>query len=186
MTVPPVISRPVDRLKQIESFTSAALKGSLTAAAQAEGVAPRYPFYDHRVVELCVWQPELAKVAGGRPRALLREAMRGVLPESVRLRRDKTDFIANLWTTLRQDPQGRLAAFRADPGPLRGWVDAGVLRADAARLARSPDPDPAVAFRLWRALWLAAWIERGPPLAFTAPPPSLASRARCLILASDR
>lgn len=158
---------------------------TLGRAAQAEGVAPRYPFYDHRVVELCVWQPELAKVAGGRPRALLREAMRGVLPESVRLRRDKTDFIANLWTTLRQDPQGRLAAFRADPGPLRGWVDAGVLRADAAHLARAAEPDPQVAFRLWRALWLAAWIERGPPLAFTAPPPSLASRARCLILASD-
>lgn len=158
---------------------------SLGRAAQAEGVEPRYPFYDHRVVELCVWQPELAKVAGGRPRALLREAMRGVLPESVRLRRDKTDFIANLWTTLRQDPQGRLAAFRADPGPLRGWVDAGVLRADAAHLARAAEPDPQVAFRLWRALWLAAWIERGPPLAFTAPPPSLASRAPCPILASD-
>ena len=158
----------------------------LGRAAQADGVAPRYPFYDHRVVELCVWQPELAKVAGGRPRALLREAMRGVLPESVRLRRDKTDFIADFCTTLRQDPQGRLAAFRAGPGPLQGWVDAGVLRADAARLARSPDPDPAVAFRLWRALWLAAWIERGPARAFTAPPPLPASCAPCPILASDR
>lgn len=30
----------MDRLKQIESFVSVALKGSLTAAAQAEGVAP--------------------------------------------------------------------------------------------------------------------------------------------------
>jgi len=32
--------RPVDRLKQIESFAAVAAKGSLTAAAQAEGVAP--------------------------------------------------------------------------------------------------------------------------------------------------
>src|SRR6478609_11040280 len=31
---------PMDRLKQIESFVSVATKGSLTAAAQAEGVAP--------------------------------------------------------------------------------------------------------------------------------------------------
>ena len=152
---------------------------------QADGVAPRYPFYDHRVVELCVWQPVLAKVAGGQPRALLREAMRGVLPESVRLRRDKTNFIADFWTTLRQDPQGRLAAFRAGPGSLQGWVDAGVLRADATRLAHSADPDPQVAFRLWRALWLAAWFERGAPLASAAAPPSLASRAPCPILASD-
>lgn len=143
---------------------------TLGRAAQAEGVAPRYPFYDHRVVELCVWQPETAKVAGGRPRALLREAMRGVLPESVRLRRDKTDFIADFWTTLRGDPQNRIASFRTDPGPLRGWVDAGVLRADAARLARSPAPDPQVAFRLWRALWLAAWIARGAPRPLAVPP----------------
>lgn len=157
----------------------------LGRAAQAEGVTPRYPFYDHRVVELCVWQPVLAKVAGGRPRALLREAMRGVLPESVRLRRDKTNFIADFWTTLRQDPQGRLAAFRTGPGSLQGWVDAGVLRADATRLAHSADPDPQVAFRLWRALWLAAWFERGAPLAPAVAPLSLASRAPCPILASD-
>ena len=30
----------MDRLKQIESFTSVATKGSLTSAAKAEGVAP--------------------------------------------------------------------------------------------------------------------------------------------------
>ena len=30
----------VDKLKQITSFTTVATKGSLTAAAQAEGVAP--------------------------------------------------------------------------------------------------------------------------------------------------
>jgi hypothetical protein len=30
----------MDRLKQIESFVAVAAKGSLTAAAQAEGVAP--------------------------------------------------------------------------------------------------------------------------------------------------
>ena len=30
----------MDRLKQIESFTAVAVKGSLTAAANAEGVAP--------------------------------------------------------------------------------------------------------------------------------------------------
>ena len=157
----------------------------LGRAAQAEGVTPRYPFYDHRVVELCVWQPELAKVAGGQPRALLREAMRGVLPESVRLRRDKTDFIADFWTTLRQDPQGRIAAFRSEPGLLQGWVNADILRADAARLARSAEPDPQVAFRLWRALWLAAWLERGPVPAPTAAP-SLPTPAPRPILASDR
>ncbi len=188
---------PADRdLPESVRVHAAALTGplapaafeTLDRAAQAEGVTPRYPFYDHRVAELCVWQPELAKVAGGQSRALLRRAMRGVLPESVRLRRDKTDFIANLWTTLRQDPQGRLADFRSGPGPLRGWVDAGVLQGDAARLAQSPGPDPQVAFRLWRALWLAAWLERGASRASTAPSysaPHLSASAPCPTLASN-
>ena len=151
---------------------------TLDRAAQAEGVAPRYPFYDHRVAELCIWQADAAKVAGGCPRALLREAMRGVLPESVRMRRDKTDFMPGFWAALRRDPAGRIAAFRANPGPLRGWANAAVLRADAERLAGSSVPDPHVAFRLWRALWLAAWIERGAPAR-----PSLASFSRAI--ASD-
>jgi DNA-binding transcriptional LysR family regulator len=33
-------TRAVDKLKQIESFVGVATKGSLTAAAKAEGVAP--------------------------------------------------------------------------------------------------------------------------------------------------
>jgi DNA-binding transcriptional LysR family regulator len=40
MTELSVICAPMDRLKQIESFAAVAGKGSLTAAAQAEGVAP--------------------------------------------------------------------------------------------------------------------------------------------------
>ena len=40
MIKPRVIIAAMDRLKQIESFASAASKGSLTAAAKAEGVAP--------------------------------------------------------------------------------------------------------------------------------------------------
>lgn len=167
---------------------------TLGRAAQAQGVTPRYPFYDHRVVELCVWQPESAKVADGYPRALLRAAMRGLLPEAVRLRRDKTDFLSGFWAALRQDPQGRIADLRADPGPLRGWVDAAVLRADADRLARSAAPDPQTAFRLWRALWLAAWIDRGaapraipaPASVPAAPEAFFPSDAPCPSLASDR
>lgn len=160
---------PRDRhLPQSLRLHAAVMAGPLSAlafetldrAAQAEGMEVHYPFYDHRVAELCVWQPAAAKVAGGRPRALLRAATRGLLPDAVRLRRDKTDFLAGFWAALRRDPQGRLAALRTGHGPLRGWVDAATLHADAAILARSPEPDPQAAFRLWRALCLAAWLER--------------------------
>lgn len=164
-------------------LTSAHITAALEAldrAAQGTGVSPRYPFFDHRVVELCIWQPDAAKIAGGRHRALLREAMRGILPETVRTRRDKTNFLASFWTNLRADPTGRLAGFRTDPGSLRGWVNEAILRADAERLAQSAEPDSTTAFRLWRATWLAAWLERSPaprpsPASGPAPRPTIAS-----------
>lgn len=133
----------------------------LGRAGQAESVREKYPFFDHRVVELCVWQPPRAKVANGQPRSLLRHAMRGVLPDSVRLRRDKANFLQGFWTSLQRDPQGRFASFAQDPGPLQGWVDAATLAADARHLASTADPSPHAAFRLWRALCLATWLDRG-------------------------
>lgn len=132
----------------------------LDRSARAAGVVPLYPFYDHRVVELCVWQPGPERIAAGQPRALLRRAMQGVLPEPVRLRRDKTNFLADFWAALQQDPAGRMAALRAGPGVLEGWVDPATLRRDLVRLGPGSAPDPQTAFRLWRAVWLAAWLER--------------------------
>ena len=132
----------------------------LDRSARAAGVVPLYPFYDHRVVELCVWQPGLERIAAGQPRALLRRAMQGVLPEPVRLRRDKTNFLVDFWAALQQDPAGRMAALRTGPGVLEGWVDPATLRRDLERLGSGAAPDPQTAFRLWRAVWLAAWLER--------------------------
>lgn len=165
--------------RQVAGPMSAMAFETLSRVSQAEGMEARYPFYDHRVVELCVWQSPAVKVAKGWPRALLREAMRGVLPESVRLRGDKANFTGGFWRTLKRDPEGRFAAFAADPGPLRGWVNAETLSADAQCLARSAEPDAQAAFRLWRALCLATWLERGAaPRAAAAPSPSVVASVR--------
>lgn len=129
----------------------------LHGVARAEGIETRYPFYDHRVAELCIWQPAAAKVNQGRPRALLRDATRGLLPESIRLRGDKADFMPGFWSALRRDPHGRLKALE---GTLQGWVDPATLHADLECLKMSVEPEPQTAFRLWRALCLAAWLDR--------------------------
>ncbi|ARJ68963.1 asparagine synthase-related protein [Paracoccus contaminans] len=154
----------------------------LDRAARSAGVVPLYPFYDHRVVELCLWQPDAARIRHGQPRALLREAMRGVLPEAVRLRADKTDFIADFHAALRRDCAGRLARLRAGPAILQGWVDGATLRADLAQLDHDPAPDAQAIFRLWRAIWLAAWLERraswaAPPAGAAPLPAALAPTA---------
>jgi asparagine synthase (glutamine-hydrolysing) len=62
--------------------------------SMAHSIEARVPFLDHRVVELAFrLAPEL-KIKGVQTKHVLREAMRGVLPEDIRARRDKLGFRA--------------------------------------------------------------------------------------------
>ena len=65
------------------------------ARAQVDSIAPiprSDPIYDEDLLQFLVGVRQEALFAGGDYRGLLREAMRGLLPESVRKRLDKSDF----------------------------------------------------------------------------------------------
>ena len=64
--------------------------------AAAHGIEPRYPFYDRRLIELSLALPAATKLHDGWTRYVLRAAMKDVLPEAVRCRRDKALLGANL------------------------------------------------------------------------------------------
>jgi asparagine synthase (glutamine-hydrolysing) len=51
-----------------------------------------YPFRDRELVQMIMSMPGEAVYPGGDSRGIQREALRGILPESVRLRRDKGNF----------------------------------------------------------------------------------------------
>ncbi|WP_414170161.1 asparagine synthase (glutamine-hydrolyzing) [Streptoverticillium reticulum] len=89
----------------------------------AVGLEIRAPYCDHRLVEYVFNIPWELKNHGGRDKSPLRQAMTGLLPESV-LRRKKSPF------PITQDPRygevlrDRLDAVLADPGsPVRPLVD---------------------------------------------------------------
>ncbi len=60
--------------------------------SMAFSIESRVPFLDYRLVEMAFTSPDEAHMRKGYTKGLLREAMRGVLPESVRLRTDKLGF----------------------------------------------------------------------------------------------
>jgi len=60
----------------------------------AFGLAHLNPFYDRRLVEFLFQAPGTAKIRAGVTKHLLREAMRGVLPEQTRTRIKKTGWNA--------------------------------------------------------------------------------------------
>jgi asparagine synthase (glutamine-hydrolysing) len=60
----------------------------------AFGLDVSWPFFDHRLVELMFRVPATLKIRDGVTKHLLREAMRGVLPEETRTRIKKTGWNA--------------------------------------------------------------------------------------------
>src|SRR5215813_9161195 len=77
-------------------------------ASMAHGVETRMPFMDWRLVTYSFALPETSKLGGGFTKRVLREAMKGIMPDSIRLRRNKFGFVSpiNVWTR----------------GPLNSWV----------------------------------------------------------------
>ncbi|SPJ25536.1 asparagine synthase-related protein [Palleronia abyssalis] len=132
----------------------------LDRSASRAGVQLHFPFYDRRVVEICLGSSDADKIADGVPRALLRNAMRGILPEVVRCRRDKTDFMAELERSYAADPGGHFKAYRKGfPERLEGYVDPDGL-ARTIRFLDGAAERPEALMKLSRVYWLDRWLER--------------------------
>lgn len=126
--------------------------------SMAHSVEARVPFLDHRLVEFNLALGNSHKIVRGDTKRVLREAMKDILPESVRNRRDKLGFATpeQIW-------------FR---GPLKGLILDGIentlkrypglldekgtraLASDMLEGRRDVD------FTLWRIVNLGLWGER--------------------------
>jgi asparagine synthetase B (glutamine-hydrolysing) len=134
--------------------------------AMAHGVELRMPFLDWRLVAFASALPPEAKIGQGFTQRVLRDAMAGILPEPIRLRRTKVGF---------DDTQallnGCLAPLvrRAVDHPL--WVDSPLWNGPVLRdqiLARTTaqawtEADSAVWPMINLVLWQMLFIERRTP-----------------------
>ncbi len=69
------------------------------------GMANSHPFLDPRLVEFCLRVPRAVRESLGTRKPVLREAMRGIVPEPIRARRDKRGFNDIYWCGLAQSAQ---------------------------------------------------------------------------------
>jgi asparagine synthase (glutamine-hydrolysing) len=61
--------------------------------SMAHSVESRVPFLDHRLVEFVFSLPTDFKIRNGCTKVVLRESMRGILPDKIRKRMDKLGFV---------------------------------------------------------------------------------------------
>ncbi|HBP16615.1 MAG TPA: asparagine synthase (glutamine-hydrolyzing) [Planctomycetes bacterium] len=124
-------------------------------SAMAHSVEARFPFLDHRLVELAFSLPPELKLRRGVTKWVLREAARGWIPERIAARRDKVGFATpdQLWLAGPLLPLAEEVLL--DPGLERRFFDpAGVARLLAAWRAGAPGVSAALMRCLVFALWL--------------------------------
>lgn len=136
----------------------------LANAYAAHGVEGRFPFWDRRIVELCLSLPAREKLDHGWSRLILRRAMTGVIPEQVRLRRDKMDFVHLLASGLVRHHHEEISEVLSDgAGELASYVDLHRARGFYARLAADPCKAPGREVQaLWRAVVMGRWLKQRP------------------------
>jgi asparagine synthase (glutamine-hydrolysing) len=123
----------------------------------AHSIEARVPFLDHLLVELALALPLTDLVRRGVPKAALREALRGLVPDVVLRRRDKVGFETPTSAWLRNGLGELAGEVLASPGIReRGFIN----QAAALRLLeRHRDGTADASLPLWRAVNLELWAR---------------------------
>jgi asparagine synthase (glutamine-hydrolysing) len=129
--------------------------------AALAGLEERHPMLDLDLVELCLRQPPEATLDPRFNRPVLREAMTGLLPDSVRLRPAKALFESLIVSGLSGPDEAAVRAVLTDPGAeLGAYVDLAGMRRALFEEGEARRQDP---FRwmwlVWRLLNAELWLR---------------------------
>ena len=124
--------------------------------SMAHSVEARVPFLDFRLVEYILGLPDDYRIAGGVTKRVLRDAMRGILPERVRMRMDKLGFVTpeEIWMRERS------------PDKFRGALEAAIAASQGIIEPRAKDVLEQMIegrlpfnFQIWRLISFGAWMR---------------------------
>lgn len=143
-------------------YIAAALERYYRVAA-TQGIEPRHPFLDRRVVDFCLALPWDQKVHDGWSKLVVRRAAAGVLPDDVRWRRGRWVRLGPRFLEAAVACSGDFLTREMDSGirALEPYVDLVKLRDALHRYTAFGDP--AAAETVWTASVLAAWLRKIEP-----------------------
>ncbi len=124
--------------------------------SMAHSIEARVPFLDFRLVEFILGLPDDYRINAGITKRVLRDAMRGVLPERVRMRMDKLGFVTPEESWLRE----------RNPEEFRAALDAAINASQRVIEPRARDllnqmiaGTKPFSFQIWRLISFGAWMR---------------------------
>jgi len=125
--------------------------------SMAHAVESRVPFLDFRLVEFTLGLPDTCKLRGGVTKQVLREAMRGILPEEVRSRTDKLGFATPEESWVRKLATRQFRDWCRDTIALSDGIVRPDILTEFDRLISGRRPFD---FLVWRIVNFGCWIRR--------------------------
>jgi asparagine synthase (glutamine-hydrolysing) len=129
--------------------------------SMANSVECRMPFMDYRVIEFIFSLPSKSKIGNGYTKRVLREAVKEILPDEIRLNKIKIGFNAPIVDWFR--------------GPLKAWMlnqmnqseflenqffNGRLIRENFNRFIQSETPQWIEAWQFWGPVHIAWWMRR--------------------------
>lgn len=145
-----------EHLANVTSYGRGVSLEVLGSMARGRGVSLRFPFMDRDLVEFCLSLPVEQKRQNGWGRLVMRRAMAGLLPDPVRWRREKVDFLSNALRGLVND-RGVLDSARGGSDRLAHLVNPTAV-SDLLSRARSGDLSAMEYFTVVRVTALLSWL----------------------------
>ena len=122
----------------------------------AASIESRVPFLDHKLVEFTARMPRSMKLRGGTTKWILREAMKGILPDEI-IHRRKMGFPVPVGKWLRGQYKHIIDEYVLSPRTMdRGIFNTDFLRALVARHDAGENHDE----RLWALVNFEIWQRR--------------------------
>jgi asparagine synthase (glutamine-hydrolysing) len=127
--------------------------------AAPRGMHNSHPFLDSRVLSFCLELPSALREVSGMPKPVLQTAMRGILPEPIRTRRDKAVFNDIYWLGLSKHLPHLESMVRNSQSGELGIFDPQQL-IHAMRQAAVGIGNMQAIYRINTTLALIAWFDR--------------------------
>jgi len=125
--------------------------------ASHQSLEIRYPFLDRRLVEFCLAVPVSQKLQDGWTRAIMRRAMDGILPDSVRWRGGKARLGPNFDRTLLMFGKERAErSLLKEPGILGTYMNLPKVQAIYRHYTADGGRTPYES--IWTAITLGTWL----------------------------
>lgn len=144
------------------------LKSSITSLLRYEdrdsmafGIESRVPFLDYRLIEFVYSLADNQKIRHGETKWVMRQALKGILPEKIRNRQDKIGFATPETVWLKQDlGKDMRKVFASEKFHSRGYFEKGMASKYFEDVASGKNSNYQLFWRLYNyEMWMRVFID---------------------------